>query len=238
VLVAGTAFAAGGGDIASAPVVSYGTQQFGNTATDYGSRELPSCGSGDSWWQLPVTAGDKVTIDYEGGVDYENTYPVGTTDFNVNDTNVFQQSTIGSNDKQEVVFTAPRTGVMPLEFWNSPGGLCFGTSYNDPGPYDFTVYVLHGMRLSLTATPKKHHRLKLRIAVHNPDGAPLTLAGAQVGYDIASTGFKPVGSTAKAGVLTAVVKVPKAERNKTFKLRVKVRAGGFLARTVATKVHG
>jgi len=132
-------------DIASAPVVALEQQEFGNTASDAGAPS--TCRVFESWWRLPVAAGDTAIVDFEGNVDYVNLWPVGTTDFNLNNnTSGVQAMRIGANGKQEATFTAAVPGTMPLEF-------AVDRSCSFPGPYDFTVRILHGVVLALPVHP-------------------------------------------------------------------------------------
>lgn len=231
------ALASGGADIASAPTVTFSQQEFGNTATDYGTRNLGDCETGDSWWTLPVTAGDRVTINYEGGVDYQNAWRVGTNDFNVNNAQTYQQSTIGTNDKREASFSVPRTGNMPLEFWNSPGGFCFGSSYNQPGPYDFTAYVVHELRLSLSLRRKTHHHADLMVGVHNPDGVALTSPSFSLGMQVTGTHtFAPIRFVQRSGLLVAHVGWRRSLWGKRVRARVRVSAPGYSTVTSSSVV--
>jgi hypothetical protein len=171
---ASAALADGGTSIASAPRVTNGQQEFGNTAngavagdcswfttvaTDYAS-----------FWLLPVAAGDNLTIDWEGsGVVWAGLWPVGTNDFNVNDATTAEQDTLGSNGAQEDTLTATQDGVMPLEFDN-----CGGFRGVSPGPYDFTVHVHHGVVFSVPALTTLPLTGSLSVGVRNPDGVTIT----------------------------------------------------------------
>jgi hypothetical protein len=153
-LPAARAFAAGGATIATAPSVSYGQQLFGNTATDDGGETLSDCVDGESWWTLPVLAGDQVKIDYEGGLDYMQVWGVGTTDFNIHTAPSPQQFHIGSNDKEESIVKAAIAGSMPMRFYSfDEEGFCIFSGSGDdyvPGPYDFTAVVQHALAAALT----------------------------------------------------------------------------------------
>jgi hypothetical protein len=152
--VPASALGSGGAAIASAPTVVYGKQLFGNTATDDGGKTLSDCVDGESWWTLPVLAGDQIKIDYEGGLDYMQAWNVGTTDFNIHTAPNPQQFHIGSNDKEESIIKAPIAGNMPLRFYsfNEEGFCIFEGSGDDyaPGPYDFTATVQHALAAALT----------------------------------------------------------------------------------------
>jgi hypothetical protein len=113
-----SALGSGGASIASAPTVVYGVQLFGSTATDDEGKTLSNCVDGESWWSMPVLAGDQVKIDYEGGLDEMQAWGVGTTDFNIHDAPEPQQFRIGSNGKAEAIIKASVAGTMPLRFFS------------------------------------------------------------------------------------------------------------------------
>lgn len=139
-------FASGGKDIATGPVVVAGQLQSGNTATD-GGADAGSLGlnghcshaTTNSWWNLPVTAGDTVTIDWQAPHDhFIDVFPVGTTDYTQPTTTVVVTSKVAANGKDELVFTASTSGTMPIVFGESS---CF--SNGDPGPFSFTAFIAH-----------------------------------------------------------------------------------------------
>jgi hypothetical protein len=169
-----TAAASGGTNVASAPSIVYRQQEFGNTVTDNG--ESPGepvsfhldagCANGNSsWWTLSVQAGDKVTIDFEGGASTMLVYRVGTTDFNLLSTDSFLESDMPNNDKQEATFSTPASGSMPVDFYDC-------ADQPAPGPYDFTASVLHGLVVSLNVGAVNHrkHRTAFVVALHSPSG--------------------------------------------------------------------
>jgi hypothetical protein len=174
-LCAPAALAAGGASIAAAPTVACGQQEFGNTVTD---SHAPSCdstiGPGRSWWLLVVTTGDRVTIDLEGQTEGDgftaDVYKPGTNDFNYASqfdpyaTN--QNSAAAFADKFELSFTAPSSGLMPLDV----------STCDSIGSYDFTATVSHRLVLALTdgATDGRRHRTRFALSVRNPDGAPVS----------------------------------------------------------------
>jgi hypothetical protein len=167
---ASSALAAGGQNIASAPVPYYGVQEFGNTSSDNGEDPgVPyGCPGGDSsWWKIPVKGGDQITVDFEGNADTMLVYPVGTTDFNVQSTHSLRFDTAG-NDKQQARFYAPRDGWRPIDFFACGNGGAPG-----PGPYDFTAYVRHGLALQLKASGYASHQTKFYLRVDTPDGEPV-----------------------------------------------------------------
>ena len=177
------ALASGGSSIGSAPTIAYGQQEFGNTATDSPFVDFFS----NSWWLLPVTAGDKITLDLQSelvncngcfspgptpDVSEEKIYPVGTNDFNVSSASpVSDHNPSDTGDLQDII-TAPSTGTMPLDF----------TAYvGNPGPYDFTAYVLHAIVLSEDYRPNRRlHRTTFSVAVHDPDGAVIINSGLRM----------------------------------------------------------
>lgn len=148
-----SALGSGGASIASAPTVVYGEQLFGNTAIDDGGKTLSNCVDGESWWSMPVLAGDQIKVDYEGGLDEMQAWGVGTTDFNIHDAPDPQQFRIGSKGKAEAIVKASVAGIMPLRFFSVEGGLCEifgGPDEYAPGPYDFTATVQHALAAALT----------------------------------------------------------------------------------------
>lgn len=171
------ASASGAATIASAPTVAYGQQLFGNTASDDGGKTLSECVDGESWWTLPVLAGDKVKVDYEGGLDYMQVWDVGTTDFNIHTAPSPQQFHIGSNDKEESIVEAPVAGSMPLRFYsvNEEGFCIFDVSGDDyaPGPYDFVASVQHAIATSLTPTSWIYPNSVIWGVASLIDGSPL-----------------------------------------------------------------
>jgi hypothetical protein len=169
---ASAALANGGATIASAPVVVSGQQEFGNT-TD-GIMPYGGCaGSGQTdFWKLQLTAGDTVVIDWEsatGSAGRLDILTTGTTDFNVDQSDVLDTFDIGVNNKAESTFTAEQTGVYPIDFNVGCGGLF------PAGPYDFIANVTHQVVLgvpSLRSLPVG--RSAIRIGVHTPDGRAIS----------------------------------------------------------------
>jgi hypothetical protein len=165
-VVAPTAAAAGGSSIASAPVVSYGQQEFGNTTTDGGPAFIAGEG-GSSWWNLPVVTGDRVTIDLTGQTEGDGfvagAYAIGTNDFNFAQTQPFVSSTQANTF--EFVFTAPAKGTMPLNVY-TPDSI---------GAYNFTASVRHKLVLRLfpKGTNRRSHQTRFAVTVRTPDGATI-----------------------------------------------------------------
>lgn len=221
---------AGGATIASAPTVVYGQDEFGNTATDSAST-CPQLHEQDSWWLLPVTAGDRVTIDFEGpGAHKEQLWPIGTNDFNFSDSTPFQS--IGtSGGKQEVVTRVPQTGVMPLEFLSL--GDCGSTV---AGPYDFTAYVAHQVVLSLQAhANRSKHFTVFTVGLHNPDGAVITSPSLRCHLQQLKRGsFMTVATSAPPCNLR--VRWSRGQRHRSQTLRAQVYGSGYMT-TKTRNIH-
>ncbi len=210
VLPQAQAFASGGADIASAPPISYGKQLFGSTATDGHGEDSFGCGVGLSWWLLPVLAGDEVTIDVEGALNQLDAMTVGTTDYNLHSSSVFTYAEVGSSDKQELSFTAPVGGAMPLEFFTA----C-GDSWRQPGPYDFTATDHH----AVVAALKRYPHIKtttplvgtasLADGTPVPDGMAFTLTVSWSNHSHAQYSATSVG-----GVLTFPLSLPATAQGK------------------------
>lgn len=212
---AAPAQADGGNSIASATPVTFGQQEFGNTAN--GSRAYSDgCGTTyRSWWSLSVMAGDRVVIDWEAQQpDYTqlSLYPIGTSDYNLDHTSskAFQRS--GSNGKNELVYTVASTGTMPL---------ALRACGRAGGPYAFTAFVSHGLLLSFPHVSRVRRNSTLRIGVHNPDGAPLGDPGLVVGIEIKSKNkWKLVGgSRVRNGVAAPQIRLSRKLRGKRVRLR-------------------
>jgi hypothetical protein len=155
-LTAAPARAEGGKTVSAAPVVAYGAHETGNTANGGGGEFDQDCWNQfdlnrNSFWQLPVTVGDQVTIDW-GAVILDSTcltvYPIGTNDFGLQSAQPERSTEQGSNGKQEMRFLAPATGNLVLDF--AATGLYSGCT-DCAGPYEFTAYLQHSLQLSLSA---------------------------------------------------------------------------------------
>lgn len=228
----GTAAASGGASIASAPAVAYGQQEFGNTATDGGTNpgsllleaQCSEVGT-NGWWNLPVAAGDEVTVDWEAFAgSYAMVFPVGTTDFNVVGTHAVIQSNVSSNGKAEMGFRAPISGTMPLVI--GADGECF---IDYPGPYSFTAYVKHTLRLSIPRRRVLPLRGTVAVHVSTPEGQPISDSGLQVLVQIQSHGhWRGIGSTSAAGgVANVPYTVPAGLRGSHASLRAIARGNEY-----------
>jgi hypothetical protein len=179
VLLPAHALAAGGPTIAKAPTVTFGQQLFGNAATDDEGKTLSECVDGESWWTLPVHAGDKVKIDWEGGVDIAQPWSIGTTDFNIQHSQTLGQFKTGTNFKQESFVTSSVSGNIPLRFYSvTEEGFCVLETSGDvvkPGPYDFIATVQHALATALSPIPPTgiYPNSTLTGAASLVDGSPL-----------------------------------------------------------------
>lgn len=166
-VVVPVAHAAGGASIASAPVVTYGQQEFGNTTTDGGFAFIAGDG-GSSWWNLPVVTGDRITIDLTGQTEGDgftaSAYAVGTNDYNFDQRRPFAASM--QNNTFKFGFTAPGSGMMPLNVYTP----------DSVGPYSFTASVQHSVVLYLVSggTSSRLHETHFSLSVRNPDGVTIT----------------------------------------------------------------
>ncbi len=139
-LPVGHAAASGGGNIASATTVSFGKHEFGNTSAGKFEGCYPA-----TYWNLPLQAGDQVTIDWETpSHEYAyhlHVFPAGTTDFSINNVSPLETFGLGSNNQAESVFSVGASGVYPILFH----GECGGTG----GPVDFTAVDQHELVTAL-----------------------------------------------------------------------------------------
>jgi hypothetical protein len=235
----GSALAAGGSSIAAAPTMVYGQQEFGNTATD----GIFTAHDGyASWWQLPLIAGDHLTLDFEGaGVQCERIWPVGTNDFNLNGATPVQVAITGSNGKQEVTLTASQDGSMPLEFQAGWPDCDKEGSLGPTGPYDFIANVQHALVVSLSVSKvnRRTHRTTFGLSLHNPDGA--TVSSPSLRYDVqhrAGTGGWQTTSNLRPTFAFSYRWAPR-QRGKWQYIRVQVHGPGYLTTTSRTlRVRG
>jgi hypothetical protein len=154
------AMADGGSSIASAPTVTYGKQELGNTAT---GQKAGSCWR--SYWMLPVLAGDQVTVAWEGVPETDLIiFPVGTTDYTYFQTDSILFQELSANGKNQAQFSASVSGEMPLVFQH-----CF--SEPEPGPYDFTAVDKHGLAAGLTPTTYIYPTSAISGTAHLVDGS-------------------------------------------------------------------
>lgn len=164
-----SARAEGGSSIASAPPVTYGQQEFGNLSVAIFKGDYCEVVPYRSWWTLPVTAGDSLHIDWEAQDNSTDIhlFASGSTDFNFTSTQPVASAVLQNNLKDELAYQATQTGTMPLEF------LAYGwCPQTPPGPYSFTAYVTHAVRLGLPRLSRLHG--SVQVGVHTPAGTPIT----------------------------------------------------------------
>jgi hypothetical protein len=187
--------AEGGQAIATAPAVTFGTQEFGSIKSH-------SEGGCKTWWLLSAIAGDKFQIDWEVADPYVvlRLYQPGTNDFNWEQTSSAAEGSINGNGKAEFTYEAPRTGMMPLLF-DDPG--CHGSGV--PGPYNFTAYVTHALNVFLPRVSALHRTGTIAIGVHNPEGQAVSNPGVQVELQVSLNGsWRTIGVSAVNGTIAVV----------------------------------
>jgi len=212
-----------------------GQQQFGNTADGV----FNAC-DGASFWKLPLIAGDQVTIDWESspssdgdpGATILYIWPIGTSDFSINNADPLNEFSIGSNGKAESKFTAGSSGSYPLMF-QAPG--CGSAA---SGAFDFTVYVNHRIVLStLTVSRINAHGGRVTIGVHTADGQPIsssTLKLTLQGYW--NKGWHPIGrQSARSGSVVFTLNLPAALEGSSIKVRVLAAGAGYLSNHTPTR---
>lgn len=230
------AFAEGATTIASAPVVAFGQQEFGNLAGGFVTGHGPCVTKQfTQWWSLPVIAGDQITFDWEAqeadtGL---SVFPVGTTDFNSAKENPVYSLGLGANKKNEGSFTATKSGSMPLNLTASEP-YCENAK---PGPYDFTALVKHAVRLSVPRVPVLRFKGTLRIGAHNPEGGPINTPTLGVVVELKLSGaWRSIGiGTVSNGVATVEFKIPRSLRNRPTAMQVVASGSEYLTETSAAQ---
>jgi hypothetical protein len=225
------ALADGATSIAGAPLVVYGQQQFGNTATGGIDRADDCAWRYSSNWLLPVVAGDQVTIDWQaqGIATQLAVLPLGTNDFNVGGTAPTAQDALSAGGRGEVVFTASATGSLPLVFRSRSGGI-FCYTGNDTGPYDFTAYVRHVVRLGLPVVSSVLRKGTVDVGVHNAEGGPISDPSLLVEVQL-KTGkvWSSVGrAPAVNGVARVPLNIPRHDVGLSFGLRAIAHGASYL----------
>ena len=164
-IVASGASAAGGATIASAPIVPFGVHEFGTTATgEY------DCGPGE-YWNVTIQPSDQITIDWETAQEeyaYKVAiYPVGTTDYSINNVYPLETYYLGNNNKAEAVFTSGTGGTFPIVFIGS------GCGNTHAGPYDFTITDQRAILVSLAPHQNVNTNTTLTGTANLVNGAPV-----------------------------------------------------------------
>lgn len=231
-----SAWAAGGKDIASAPVVAYGQQEFGNAATDGGTNAESLYTDGhcsgpktNGWWNMPVVTGDAVAVQWESPPDYTiDVFAVGTTDFSQPRSSAVAKSRTASNGKAELTFTASVSGTMSMVI--GPDTCSFQTY---PGPYAFTAYVKHAVVLSIPRRSSLARKGTVNVAVHTPDGAPITDPGLSVALRVQSgTKVRTVGkATVANGVAAVAYRLARSLRGRKVLLSARATGANYVSKT-------
>lgn len=189
-LAAPAARADGGRTIASAPRAAWGVRHTGTTV-DAGAPCPARLGSFFSYWTLRVVRGDRVTVDW--GAQQKGTVlsllPAGATDATATPTD---GDTLEEMYGKSELNAAPaaRSGLVPLQVH---GFVCDGGG----GPYDFTAFVRHAVRLSWS--PGRHIRSRERVTVRvrTPDHRPISSRALRVSLQARLHGaWRPAGHAA------------------------------------------
>ena len=205
------ASASGGSNIASATTVTFGQQEFGNTSVGKYGDCYPA-----TYWNLPLGAGDEVTIDWETSdsrfAEHLHVFPAGTTDFSINNVESLDTFELGVNNKAESRFTVGTAGVYPFLIHGS----CEGTG----GPVDFTATVHHELITALQPYPSVNTNsivvgtaslanglpapdgLGYALTVTWPGGGSAISTGVSVGGSIAFQLGLPAGAAGKKATFT------------------------------------
>lgn len=209
----GSASAAGGSNIATAPTILFGQHTFGTTATGEWD-----CGPAE-FWNLALLPGDQATIDW-GAAQRQYAweaviFPAGTTDFSINNVEPLNRYFVGENNKAEAVFSSGTGGNFPLIF------AAEGCDDDHPaGPYDFTVTDQHAITISLQQYPHikpttvVHATANLVNGAPVPDGSAFTLQASWAGSVLTYT------ATSVAGGLSFPLALPEAAEGQTVTLVV------------------
>jgi hypothetical protein len=186
-LAAPAARADGGRTIATAPRASWGVQHTGTTV-DAGAPCPARLGSFFSYWTLRVVKGDRITVDW--GAQQKGTVlsllPAGATDPGAapTDTGTLEEM-YGKSELNAA--PAARSGVVPLQIH---GFVCDGGG----GPYDFTAFVRHAVRLSWSVGRSVRSRSRVSVRVRTPDGRPISSRALRVSLQARLRGaWRPAG---------------------------------------------
>ena len=245
--VSAFAAAAGGGmTITAAPIVSFGSQYFGNDA----SAPAGAYGGHYEYWKLPLVAGDAITIDWEEqastGIELQ-LFPSSTNDFNFKDAKPTNWQKIGGSGlrRNEFKVSATQTEAVVLAFDDvdyDPSAFCSPCATGTPGAYDFTVNVKHAIVLSLSARTTLPRRSTYTIGVHAPDGTPINDAGLRVTLTGIWQGasHRLGGAPSVHGAATFHLRLPSTLRGKKVTLRVQASGANYattLSRAQTVIIH-
>ena len=230
----------GGGTIASAPTVTPGTQEFGNTAD--GKYQYYGQDYGADFWKLSLIAADHVTVDWESTydsgcgcwyVDRFLVWPKGTTDYSINNVDPFQKFYGGGNGKAESSFTANATGAFPIMFVSvdENGGT---------GPYDFTVRVRHLPRIKMQQLPTRvSSGMSAKVTAYFADGKPISGAKPVIRVRGQWQGaWHSLGSgTPTNGLATIKLVIPSSARGMAVKFQATASGGAYVSVKTPTQTR-
>lgn len=240
VLVAGVtavaALADGAKSIPGAPPIIFGQQHFGNVANGASASSGPGYGY-RSYWALNVRAGDRITIDWETQLVEDrattslSVYPTGTNDFNIENAGPFEKQDPNSGGRNEMVFTAPRSGIMPTVF-------SYESFDGGAGPYSFITYAQHAVRLALPRSLRLRRRGTLKVRARTPEGGVITDRALKVKVQLRLRGRWRTVGTAPVANSTAPVRLRISRRLRGRKVRMRAQAGGsgWVTRTTGSRV--
>jgi hypothetical protein len=213
--------------IAGAQTVVPGQTYYGNLAN---VAEEADGNDFNSYWLLPETAGDEITIDWQAqdGNTGLNVYPSGTNDYDVDNTNTLESANLNANGEDALSLQATDDGTLPLQFSDN--------QYNSPGPYSFTVAITHNMVVTLGAVPDTLTGTA-SVDLASPDGTPLG-ANITATLQVSANGvpWTAVGNTAASGGVASVAyAVPTALDGKLVRFRAVGSGSGYLTVTSASQ---
>jgi hypothetical protein len=211
--------------IAGAQTVVPGQTYYGNLAN---VAEEANGYDYNSYWLLPETAGDEITIDWQAqdGNTTLSVYPSGTNDYDVDHTSTLANAGLSANDEDALSFQATNDGTLPLQFSDNQD--------NSPGPYSFTVAITHNMVVTLGAVPAALTGTA-SVDLASPDGTPLG-ANISATLQVSANGvpWTAVGdAAASGGVASVAYTVPAALAGKSVRFRAVGSGSGYLTVTSA-----
>jgi hypothetical protein len=235
-VLSSTALADGGQTIATAAPATIGQEEFGNTAN--GGIGVSDCSGGNayrSWWEVNVTAGDVVTVNWgtQSTSMYMTILPEGTTDYTLFNVNPIATENVNSNYANTASYTVPQDGSFPFEFKSDTG--CF----NPTAPYDFTVTVQHGVVLALPSLSTLPLTGSATVKVDNPDGVAINDSALTVSLEIEAgdqDSFTSIGSaTVSNGAAVVNYTIPAALQGQTATIEAASAGTNYVPATTATQ---
>jgi hypothetical protein len=211
--------AAGGGSIASAPVIPLGQEiqgdlgSYQNNYNDYYQGEF---------FKVNLQAGDRVQIRVESAgnaAPCPDVYPPGTDDFNFNPGNneVPNQNWNVNTNHFLSTFIAGRTGTYVIGM-NNDNDYCSGA---ETAAYTFEVLAPHYLRLSMPTSRTVRSGQTLTVGVFGALAAPVTDSTLRITLSGVWGGGapKPIGHTfAQSGRVVFTLHVPSSLRGRHVRL--------------------